>query len=86
MIKEGYDHFEVSHLEPRVGVCEKRYIFETESTDNSPTDRCPAYRVPRIAATIRSPAAPPSLLSTAMAALCALTQPAAIPTIYKMED
>ena len=46
MIKEGYDHFEVSHLEPRVGVCEKRYIFETKSTDSSPTDRCPAYRVP----------------------------------------
>ena len=46
MIKEGYDHFEVTHLEPRVGVCEKRYIFETKSTDSfSPADRCPAYRV-----------------------------------------
>ena len=31
MIKEGYDHFEVSHLEPRVGVCEKRYLFETKT-------------------------------------------------------
>jgi murein L,D-transpeptidase YafK len=46
MLKEGHDHFEVTHLEPRVGLCEKRYIFETESTDSSPTDRCPAYRVP----------------------------------------
>ena len=45
MIKEGYDHFEATHLEPRVGVCEKRYIFETKSTDSfSPADRCPAYR------------------------------------------
>ena len=46
MIKEGYDHFEVAHLEPRVGVCEKRYIFETKSAGGfSPADRCPAYRV-----------------------------------------
>jgi murein L,D-transpeptidase YafK len=52
MIKEGYAHFEVSHLEPRVGVCEKRYIFETESTDSSPGDRCPAYRVPGDIATL----------------------------------
>ena len=43
MIKEGYDHFEVTHLEPRIGVCERRYIFETKSTDSfSPANRCPA--------------------------------------------
>ncbi len=47
MLKEGHDHFEVTHLEPRVGVCEKRYIFEAESTAGfGPADRCPAYRVP----------------------------------------
>ena len=47
MLKEGHDHFEVTHLEPRVGVCEKRYIFEAESTASfGPADRCPAYRVP----------------------------------------
>jgi murein L,D-transpeptidase YafK len=45
MIKEGYDHFEVTHLEPRVGVCEKRYIFETRSTDSfGPADHCPALQ------------------------------------------
>jgi len=45
MIKEGYDHFEVTHLEPRVGVCEKRYIFETKSTDSfGPGDHCPALQ------------------------------------------
>jgi len=45
MIKEGYDHFEVTHLEPRVGVCENRYIFETRSTDSfGPSDRCPALQ------------------------------------------
>ena len=55
MIKDGYDHFEVTHLEPRVGVCEKRYIFENESTDSlSPAERCPAYGVPEdIAAAVR---------------------------------
>jgi murein L,D-transpeptidase YafK len=46
MIKEGYDHFEVTHLEPQVDVCEKRYIFDAESADRfSPAERCPAYRV-----------------------------------------
>jgi len=45
MIKEGYDYFEVTHLEPRVGVCEKRYIFETKSTDSfGPGDHCPALQ------------------------------------------
>jgi murein L,D-transpeptidase YafK len=52
MIKQGYDRFEVTHLEPRIEVCEKRYIFDPESTDSfSPADRCPAYTVPEDIAT-----------------------------------
>ena len=51
MIKEGHDYFEVTHLEPRLGVCEKRYIFEADSTESfGPVDRCPAYRVSQGAA------------------------------------
>jgi len=47
MIKQGYDHFEVTHLEPRVDVCDKRYAFGAESTENfSPAGPCPAYEVP----------------------------------------
>jgi murein L,D-transpeptidase YafK len=46
MIKEGYDHFEVTRLEPQVDVCEKRYVFDAESADRfSPAERCPAYKV-----------------------------------------
>jgi murein L,D-transpeptidase YafK len=46
MLKEGYDHFEVSHLEPQVDVCEARYVFDAQSMDRfSPAARCPAYRV-----------------------------------------
>jgi murein L,D-transpeptidase YafK len=46
MIKEGHDHFEVTRLEPKVDVCEKRYIFDAESADRfSPAERCPAYQV-----------------------------------------
>jgi murein L,D-transpeptidase YafK len=52
MIKQGYDHFEVTRLEPKVDVCEKRYIFDAESTNSfSSADRCPAYRVPEDIAT-----------------------------------
>jgi hypothetical protein len=46
MIKQGYDRFEVTRLEPRVDVCETRYIFDAESTDRfSPAERGPAYKV-----------------------------------------
>src|SRR5262249_270827 len=46
MLKHGHDHFEVTHLESKVDVCERRYIFDAESTDSfSPAERCPAYKV-----------------------------------------
>jgi murein L,D-transpeptidase YafK len=40
MLKEGNDHFEVMHLEPKVDVCEKRYVFDAEPVGgvaNGPT-------------------------------------------------
>jgi len=47
MIKLGYDHFEVTHLEPKVDFCDKRYAFGAQSTENfSPAGPCPAYEVP----------------------------------------
>jgi murein L,D-transpeptidase YafK len=53
MIKEGHDRFEVTQLEPRVAVCEKRYIFDATGTF-SPAERCPVYSVADdIAAAIR---------------------------------
>jgi murein L,D-transpeptidase YafK len=55
MLKQGYDRFEVTHVGPRVAVCEKRYVFDPETTDTfSAAERCPAYSVPEeIAAAIR---------------------------------
>jgi murein L,D-transpeptidase YafK len=56
MLKEGNDHFEVMRLEPKVDVCEKRYVFDGEAPANaSParpltfnaTARCPAYVLPQ---------------------------------------
>ncbi len=54
MLKEGYDHFEVTHLEPRVDVCERRYVFDALAMEGfSPADLCPIYRVPEgIAASV----------------------------------
>jgi murein L,D-transpeptidase YafK len=47
MIKQGYDHFELTHLEPKVDVCEKRYVVGALSTYSfGPAGRCPEYRVP----------------------------------------
>jgi len=57
MIKVGNDHFEVSHQEPKVSVCEKRYVFDAVAPGGSnralgfsPSARCPAYEIdPQIA-------------------------------------
>jgi murein L,D-transpeptidase YafK len=50
MIKEGNDHFEVSHLEPKVDVCDRHYVFDaappagsTKTLNFTPTGRCPQY-------------------------------------------
>jgi murein L,D-transpeptidase YafK len=61
MIKEGYDHFEVTRQEPKVEVCDKHYVFDAEPPRGSTTPlafnakgRCPAYEVPAdIAATVK---------------------------------
>ena len=53
MIKEGNDHFEVTHLEPKVDVCDRRYVFDAQPPPAksakplvfTPTGRCPAYVV-----------------------------------------
>jgi len=52
MIKEGYDHFEATHREPKVAVCEKRYVFDAAAPENAsnplaynPRDTCPVFEL-----------------------------------------
>ena len=50
-IKQGYDHFEVTKLEPKVEVCEKHYVFDPRtkdpnSTTFNPAGACPSFEVP----------------------------------------
>jgi hypothetical protein len=64
MLKEGYDHFEVTRLEPKVNVCEKRYVFDAEPVETRPgvtpaplhfnaSAHCPVYQVnPEVAAAV----------------------------------
>jgi murein L,D-transpeptidase YafK len=48
MLKQGYDHFEITRQEPKVDVCDRRYVFDAQSSGNfSPTEQCPAYSVPQ---------------------------------------
>jgi murein L,D-transpeptidase YafK len=57
MIKVGYDHFETTHLQPKVDVCNRRYVFDAHAPPNStspvvfnPTAPCPPFVVnPKIA-------------------------------------
>jgi murein L,D-transpeptidase YafK len=56
MLKVGNDHFEATHLEPKVDVCDKHYVFDAVQPRGSgsiifnSTGRCPAYVVnPEIA-------------------------------------
>jgi murein L,D-transpeptidase YafK len=58
MLKRGNDHFEVTGMEPKVDVCEKRYVFNAQAPANStkplafnPAGRCPAFEVPEDVAT-----------------------------------
>jgi murein L,D-transpeptidase YafK len=53
MIKEGYDHFEVTRQEPKVEFCERKYVFDPIRAPDARGDpvfqasaKCPAYAVP----------------------------------------
>jgi murein L,D-transpeptidase YafK len=53
MIKEGYDHFEVTRQEPKVDFCEKKYVFDATKAPDAkrdpvfdPAAKCPAYVIP----------------------------------------
>ena len=51
MLKEGYDHFNATHREPKVAVCDRRYVFDAAAPDDSrplsfnPKGACPAYQL-----------------------------------------
>jgi murein L,D-transpeptidase YafK len=57
MLKIGNDHFETTHLEPKVDVCDRQYVFDAQPPPKSsapfafnPTAKCPAFVVnPKIA-------------------------------------
>ncbi len=61
MIKEGYDHFEVTKQEPKVDFCEKKYVFDATKPPGATRDpvfdasaKCPAYVIPdEIASAVR---------------------------------
>ncbi|QWG23244.1 murein L,D-transpeptidase [Bradyrhizobium sediminis] len=53
MIKQGYDHFEVTRQEPKVEFCEKKYVFDATKAPDAKRDpvfeasaKCPAYAIP----------------------------------------
>ncbi|MCC7345886.1 MAG: hypothetical protein IT538_00670 [Variibacter sp.] len=60
-LKEGYDTFEMTRQEPKVDVCEKKYVFNAQAPAGSSTPpsfqaagKCPAYEVPEeIASLVR---------------------------------
>ncbi|MEO9336569.1 murein L,D-transpeptidase family protein [Mesorhizobium sp. SB112] len=50
MLKEGYDHFEITKVPPKVDVCEKRYVFNgipEGGAKFSASDACPAFAQPQ---------------------------------------
>ncbi|MFH1341971.1 MAG: L,D-transpeptidase family protein [Pseudomonadota bacterium] len=53
MIKQGWDHFEVTRQEPKVDFCEKKYVFDAMKAPDARRDpvfeasaRCPVYAIP----------------------------------------
>jgi murein L,D-transpeptidase YafK len=61
MIKEGYDHFEVTRQEPKVDFCERKYVFDAVKAPDAKRDpvfeasaKCPVYVIPdEVAAAVR---------------------------------
>lgn len=61
MLKEGYDHFEVTRQEPKVDFCEHKYVFDAAPPPGSSrplqfnaSAKCPTYEVrPDIAEAVR---------------------------------
>jgi len=56
MLKEGNDHFEVTRQEPKVDVCDRRYVFDATAASGpfNPSGSCPRYQVPeQIAAAVQ---------------------------------
>lgn len=49
MLKQGNDNFEVTRMEPKVDVCERRYVFnaQTESSQFNPKGKCPEIDAPQ---------------------------------------
>jgi murein L,D-transpeptidase YafK len=62
MIKQGYDHFEVTRQEPKVEFCEQKYVFDPAAPAGSTkplvfnaSAKCPAYVIPdEIAGPVRA--------------------------------
>jgi len=60
MLKQGYDDFEATRQEPKVAVCEKRYVFDAASPAGAkgplrfdPRGKCPAYQLdPTVASAV----------------------------------
>ncbi|WP_048644915.1 L,D-transpeptidase family protein [Nitratireductor soli] len=49
MLKEGYDHFELTKVPPKVDVCEKRYVFNQSAPEGesfTPAGACPPTTQP----------------------------------------
>jgi murein L,D-transpeptidase YafK len=53
MIKQGWDHFEVTRQEPKVDFCEKKYVFDAIKAPDARRDpvfeasaKCPVYAIP----------------------------------------
>ena len=48
MLKVGYDSFELTHVPPKVDVCDRHYVFNADAGGASfnPSGACPAYTVP----------------------------------------
>ena len=65
MLKDGYDSFEATRQEPKVSVCEKRYVFDAAPPENSstplrfsPAGKCPVYRLDPAIADVGARASP----------------------------
>jgi murein L,D-transpeptidase YafK len=58
MIKQGYDHFEMTRLPPAIAVCEKKYMVNVKNSGSgkiNPEGQCPSFERPAVTPFVPKP-------------------------------
>jgi murein L,D-transpeptidase YafK len=89
MLKEGYDHFEITRVPPKVDVCDRRYVFNAfpeNGREFEPTASCPPMNQPEALQTAYRPTSAASRPPSRRRSEKATSPSPAAPTIAGLKE